>query len=312
MSCHTLEPSVATVHGHFDHALKPVLTVDSGDTVTCRTMDGSWGEAGTTLFGLPPSEVKRGGDDGHPLIGPIFVRDALPGDVLEVAIDTIEPGSWGWTAAGPRQGWLRYGVSSDPEILVGWHIDVAQRVARDANGLGVTVPISPFLGVLGTAPAEPGRHATRFPRRVGGNMDCSEFVAGTTLWLPVEVPGALLSVGDGHAAQGDGEISSTALECPMDEVSLTLRIRKDIDLDGPRALTPAGYVIVGIGKDLDEATEMAVEGALAYLRAELHLTRSEALAIASLVVNLRITQIANGTIGVHAMIKRETLTTWSK
>jgi acetamidase/formamidase len=307
MSVHTLEPSPDTVHGYFDNALTPVLTVDSGDTIMCRTVDGSWGEAGVRLFGLPPEDVKRGVDDGHPLVGPIFVRAAAPGDVLEVTIATVRPGTWGWTAAGPRKGRLRYGVSSDEEILVGWRIDESRGTARDANGLGVTVPLAPFLGVIGAAPADPGRHATRFPRRVGGNVDCRELVAGSTLYLPVEVAGGLLSVGDGHAAQGDGEVSSTALECPMAEVELTVRVRRDRDLDGPQAMTPAGYVVLGIGPDLDEATEMAVEGALSYLRAKLGLGRSAAVAVASLVVNLRITQIANGTVGVHALIPREAL-----
>ncbi|GAA4547844.1 acetamidase/formamidase family protein [Amycolatopsis samaneae] len=309
MSVHTLEPSPDTVHGCFDNTLPPVLTVDSGDTIRCATMDGSWGEAGARLFGLPPGAAKRGADDGHPLLGPVFVRDARPGDVLEVTVVSVRPGSWGWTAAGPREGRLRRGVSGDEEILVGWHLDVARGQAHDANGLGVTVPLAPFLGVIGTAPAAPGRHATRYPRRVGGNLDCRELVAGSTLLLPVEVAGALLSVGDGHAAQGDGELSSTALECPMAEVELTVRVREGLELAGPQARTPAGRVVLGLGADLDEATEMAVEGALAYLRAELGLDRSAAVAVASLVVNLRITQIANGTVGVHALITHEALTT---
>jgi acetamidase/formamidase len=306
MSVHVIAPCWSTVHGYFDRKLSPIITVTSGDTIVCQTIDGSWGEAGRTLFGLE-CIIERKQDDGHPLVGPIFVQGAMPGDVLEVHLGTVRPGSWGWTAAGPRPGRLRYGYSADREVLIGWRIDWGHRVARDTNNLDITLPISPFLGIIGTAPASAGPHETRFPRPVGGNMDCCELVSGSTIWLPVEVEGGLLSVGDGHALQADGETSSTALECPMDEVILTVRVRKDIKIESPHAMTPSGYVVIGVGADLDSAAEMAINGTLSYLQLTIGIQRAEAVAIASLVANLRVTQIANGTVGVHALIKRHVL-----
>lgn len=306
VAVHKISPSKRTVHGYFDRTLQPIITVTSGDTITCQTIDGSWGKAGSKLFGVECTVDQQTGD-GHPLIGPIFVEGAMPGDVLEVQMEVIRPSWWGWTTAGIRPDSRRYGYSADREVLIGWHIDWDSRLARDANDLGVTLPISPFLGVVGTAPAAAGPHATRFPRQVGGNIDCCELVSGSTIWLPVEVEGGLLSVGDGHALQADGEISSTALECPMEEVVFTVRVRKDLVIKSPHAMTPAGYVVIGVGEDLDSASDMAIAGALPYLQSTLGIQMAEAVAVASLVVNLRITQIANGVVGVHALIKRESL-----
>jgi len=159
------------------------------------------------------------------------------------------------------------------------------------------------MGVLGNAPGEAGPHSTAPPRRVGGNLDCRELITGSTLWLPVEVDGALFSVGDGHARQGDGEVGQTAMECPMERVELTFGVREGGNWLAPRARTEEGYLTLGLGETLDEAAEMALAGMLDHLCGELHVERPEAMALASLVVDLRVTQVVNGgTVGAHAVL----------
>jgi acetamidase/formamidase len=151
-------------------------------------------------------------------------------------------------------------------------------------------------------PAEPGVHPTAPPRATGGNIDCKELVAGSTLYLPVAVPGGLFSVGDGHALQGDGESSTTAIECPMDRVTLTFGLRPDMRLTTPRANTPAGWITLGFDENLQEATMIALSAMLDLMVEQHDLTRLQALALASLVVDLHVTQIVNGVRGVHAIL----------
>jgi acetamidase/formamidase len=196
----------------------------------------------------------------------------------------------------------RFQLGIEGEARVYWEIDAERMVARDHNGLGLTVPLRPFMGVLGNAPAAAGPHATAPPRAVGGNIDCRELIPGSILWLPVEVEGALFSVGDGHAAQGDGEVSGTAIECPMERVELTFQLHKSAHFSAPCAETPAGYLTFGFGDTLDDATGVALNQMLDHLQRTCSLDRPTALALASLVVDLRITQIVNGVMGVHAVL----------
>lgn len=303
MATYVLEPGREAISGCFSRELPPVLTVESGDTVTSRTLDSSWGKVGRREFhlDLPLLERAPERDAGHALCGPIAVHGAQPGDVLEVRIERIMPGSWGWTWAGP--GYMTGdGLGLDEEVLVGWNIDAIRATASDVSGLGITLPIRPFMGVMGNAPAEPGYHSTFPPRRVGGNLDCRELVAGSTLWLPIEVEGALFSVGDGHAAQGDGEVSRMAIECPMEQVVLTFVVRRDLALQAPQADTPAGYLTIGLGQTLEEAQKSALNGMLDYLQRLTGLGRSQAMALASCAVHLRVTQVVNGTVGIHALL----------
>jgi acetamidase/formamidase len=156
-------------------------------------------------------------------------------------------------------------------------------------------------------PDEPGIHSTAPPRRSGGNIDCKELVAGTRLFLPIPVDGALLSAGDGHAAQGDGEVSQLAIEAPMERAVLTLSVRDDLALDWPIAWTPEAWLTFGFDEDLDEAAAIAVDGMLALLGREHALARREALALASVVVDLRVTQLVNGARGIHARCAHDAL-----
>ena len=301
----TLEPDAHTLHGWFDRDLPPVLTVDPGTTVRFRTLDSGWflepdpGADGVARRRAPEHTP----DAGHALTGPVEVRGARAGQVLEVRIDDVVPASWGTTYAGMRgTAWnARLGIGTP--TVHRWDIDVDAGTAR--NHLGHTVALRPFLGVIGMPPAEPGRHSTVPPRWHGGNLDCRELVAGSTLYLPIPVDGALLSVGDAHAAQGDGEVSGTAIECGTERADLTLDVRDDLlglRPATPIAATPAGWVCMGIGDDLDEAAAEAMDAMLDLLGALHGVSRPDAMALASVVVDLRVTQVANQVFGVHAVL----------
>jgi acetamidase/formamidase len=307
---HEIRLDQLTVHGSFSRELEPILTIDSGDSISFPTLDAGWGR------GPPPPEVgerwqlqprasQRGPDGrpiGHALVGPVAVRGARPGAVLAVHIDEVRAGGWGWTWAGGS--WSALGErlrlpDLDGHVLE-WELDGAAGVARD--GKGREVELRPFLGVLGMPPDEPGVHSTMPPRATGGNIDCKELVEGSTLLLPIAVDGALFSAGDGHAAQGDGEVGQMAIECPLERVQLTLSIRPDVPLAAPCALTPTAWITFGFDEDLDEAVLEAINGMLDLMGREVGLERKEALALASIVVDLRVTQVVNGVRGVHARL----------
>ena len=304
----TLLPDERSLHGSWNAARPPVLTVDPGTTVRLGTLDSGWWTGphpgpGTDATGRERHPLHDPAH-GHALTGPVAVRGAEPGQVLGIRIDDVVPGAFGTTYAGLRATPLneRLGVLAAPTVHA-WTLDAAAGVGR--NQLGHTVALRPFLGVIGVPPAEPGEHPTTPPYWHGGNLDCRELVAGATLYLPVTVPGALLSVGDGHAAQGDGEVGGTAIECPMDRVDLTLEVLPDLfgrPLSTPVARTPAGWVTMGVADDLDEAMAIALDAMLDLMAAVHGIGRSDALALASVVVDLRVTQVVNQVVGVHAVL----------
>lgn len=306
MAHYTIEPERRTLHGHFSPELEPVLTIDSGDTVRFRTLESGWnleprqsGSSDNWPRKFEPRDPER--DSGHALCGPVAIRGAQPGMTLAIHVDAIEPGSWGVTLGG---GWAhpvneRLGLTKEGTILR-WTLDAATMTGR--NQLGHTVALRPFMGVMGMPPAEPGIHPTPPPRVTGGNIDCKELVAGSTLYLPIAAPGGLFSVGDGHGAQGDGEVSVTAIECPMERVDLTFTLHPELRLRTPRAQTAEGWLTFGLHEDLNEATMLALEAMVELVAEQYSLGRAEALALASVVVDLRITQIVNGVRGVHAVL----------
>ncbi len=225
MATYQIEPERRTLHGHFSRDLPPVLTVDSGDTVEFRTLDAGWGVEPWVSFDVPRRQFEsrvKGEDDGHALCGPVAIRGAQPGMTLAVEINDVRPGAWGacFAAGWPSSFNRRLGVQKAPGVIHTWTLDRDAMTGRNQHGH--TVRLRPFMGVMGTPPDEPGQHSTTPPRVTGGNIDCKELVAGSTLYLPIAVAGALFSVGDGHATQADGEVSGTAIECPMERVRANL------------------------------------------------------------------------------------------
>ena len=232
---------------------------------------------------------------------------ATAGQTLAIAVEEVRIGPWGITDAG---GWStplneRLDVADGETVVLDWELDADAAVGRDQ--VGRTVSLTPFLGVIGMPPDEPGIHPTAPPRACGGNIDCRELVAGTTLLLPIPVAGALVSAGDGHAAQGDGEVSQLAIEAPVERARLTLTLRDDLELSAPIAWTPEAWLTFGFDEDLDEAAALAIDAMLELMGREHELERREALALASVVVDLRVTQMVNGVRGIHARLAHDAL-----
>ena len=282
MARHELAREARNLHGHFSRELDPVLEVEPGDSVSISTPNNAWYVApGEQLASQRP-----GVDDGHSIAGPIAVRGAQAGQTLVVGIEEITPANWGETFAD--------------EHRVEW--ELSDGVGR---ALGRELDLAPFLGVMGMPPPEPGVHSTVPPRRWGGNIDCKELVAGTTLYLPIPVDGALFSAGDGHAVQGDGEVSGYAIETPTEAV-LTLDVRDDLRLEWPIARVDGAWLTFGFDEHLGRAARIAVDGMIALMGRELGVTGGDALILASVGVDLHVTQVVNGTMGVHAELRDDT------
>ncbi|MHB8651433.1 MAG: acetamidase/formamidase family protein [Gaiellaceae bacterium] len=266
----------ATVRGFFSREYDPVATVDPGGSVEFQALNAGW-------HWDPDAPLYDRGEGRHALTGPFEVRGARAGQTLVVRIDEVTPRGWGSTwAHGDEFRWTLDG---------------------DAWRLGEhSVASRPFLGVIGMPPPEPGEHSTIPPRSWGGNIDCKLLVAGTTLYLPIPVDGALLLAGDGHGAQGDGEVSGTAIECPLELARLTLDV-SDLELRSPIARTPDAWLAFGFDEDLDLAAERAVAAMLDLMERELKIDRRRALALASVAVDLHVTQIVNQAKGVHAVLR---------
>ena len=301
MTIYTIEPTRETLHGSFSRDYAPVLTINSGDSVRFSTLNASWI---LDLSEDPPRHFEprvKERDDGHALCGPIAIRGAQPGMTLEVRINEVRPVDWGWTSVG---GWesevnRRFGLIGQPNKLV-WTLDAHSMTGKDQ--FGHVIALHPFMGVMGMPPDEPGIHSTIPPRFCGGNIDCKELVAGSVLYLPVSVPQALFSVGDGHAVQGDGEVCGVALECSMEYVDLTFYLHEQMRCTTPRVNASVGWLTLGFHENLNEASFIALEAMLALMEEQYQLTRHQSLALASLVVDLRVTQIANRVLGVHALL----------
>lgn len=298
--------------GHYDPAKPGVLRVRSGDIVEVTTMLTS---SPTRLqqMGLPASEVQPNlaaiydevtdrGPGGHILTGPIHLEGAEPGDVLEVRIlDVGYSIPYGYNGCS---GFVRDLCDEDRRSRL-IRIDTLANRAEIAPG--ITVETRPFFGSMGVAPPpDSGRVSSVPPGRHAGNMDLKELVAGTTLYIPVWVEGALFEVGDGHAAQGDGEVNQTGLETSLDG-RLQLIVHKDRTLDWPRAETDTHHIVMGFDPDLEAATEIAIREAVELIREHTSLTEGEAYSVVSMAVDLRITELVDQNVGVHAMIAKELL-----
>jgi acetamidase/formamidase len=309
MAFHTLRASPETARaGVFDAAFPPVLTIASGDTVEVQCVSGRAEVLPTKDSGLtiPPElsaiiAANPGMQVGHLLTGPIAIAGAEPGDTLEVRIDRIEPGAdWGYNFIRPLAGTLPEDFH-DTHLM---HITV-DRAARTCRlPWGTELDLAPFFGVMGVAPPPAfGRISSKEPRVHGGNMDNKELQAGSTLFLPVHVPGANFSVGDGHGVQGDGEVCVTALEMCLTG-TFTFVLHKGTKQAMPRAETPTHYVSMGLNEDMDQAMKQALREMIAFICSRTNLSREQAYAFCSLAVDFRVTQSVNGEKGIHGMLKK--------
>ena len=297
--------------GYYDARVPPALRIPPGDRVRVETMVAGGLQrlrlAGAGESEIPESlkaverQVTERGPGAHPMSGPIFVEGAEPGDTLEVRLLTIEfLHPFGVVAFSPGGGVL-------PDEFPYAHFQLL-RWQRGADGVDFTPRIrlkfAPFFGSIGVAPPPlVGRISSRPPGWHGGNLDNKDLVAGSILYLPVHVAGALLSIGDGHAMQGDGEVTGTALETSL-RATIEVRVRKGQRLRWPRAETPTDYVAMGLHEDLDEATRLATREMVDFLVAEKGLSRDDAYTLCSLSMNLHVTQAVDATKGVHATIAK--------
>jgi acetamidase/formamidase len=295
-------PSSRTIHRHdhhfgWDNANPPALSVAPGETLAFETVDASGGQLSpaSTVADVTALDFAR----VNPVTGPVLVDGAAPGDALKVTVESFEPSGWGWTANIPGFGLLA-DQFTEPALHL-WKYDPST-LAAALYGPGGAVPLKPFAGTIGVAPAAPGLHSIVPPRRVGGNMDIRDLAAGTTLYLPVEVAGALFSVGDTHAAQGDGEVCGTAIESPM-TVALTFDLIKGANLNAPRFTTGGpvcrhfdakGYeATTGIGPDLFQAARDAVSAMIDLLSNRHGMRPVDAYMLCSVCADLRISEIVD-------------------
>jgi acetamidase/formamidase len=306
---HTVACSPQTVHwGYFDAAQPPVLTIKPGDTVTMESVSGAPNHLPPSNSGftvLPEhraihAEVSNG-PGPHILTGPVAVEGAEPGDALKVEIlDVTLRQNWGYNLTRPLSGALPDDFPDARIIHIA--IDTARKVARMPWGL--SVPLEPFFGCMGTAPPPAwGRQTSVVPRAFGGNIDNKELVAGTTLYLPVFQAGGLFSVGDGHAAQGHGEVNLTAIETSL-RGTFRLGVEKKAHLKRPRAETPTHVITMAFDPDLDQAMVEALRDMIALVNRQSGLSRDDAYALCSLAADLKVTQVVNGSRGVHCSLPR--------
>jgi len=309
---HELPLTPEHVHwGYYDARLTPALRVASGDRVRVETMVAG-GLQRLRLAGVPEADIPQSlkdveqrvterGPGAHPMSGPIFVESAAPGDTLEIRIVAIEYlHDFGVNAFSPGGGVLPDDYPYAGLRLLRWRPGATTVEFKP----GVTLPLAPFFGSIGVAPPPlVGRISSRPPGWHGGNLDNKDLVADSVLYLPVHVPGALLSIGDGHALQGDGEVTGTALETSL-RGTFELRVLKGQRLRWPRAETPTHYIAMGLHEDLDEATKLAVREMVEFLMAEKKLSRDEAYMLCSLAADLHVTQAVDATKGVHATLAK--------
>jgi acetamidase/formamidase len=308
---HHLSANAETCHwGFFDAARKPVLTIDSGDRITVDTLTGSPDYIPKSGFNVPPelaevhARAERFEGGPHILTGPVAVRGARPGQVLEVRIlDVKLRQDWGFNIIRPLAGTLQDDFHDKRLIHIA--LDGTRNVGRMPWGL--ELPLAPFFGVMGVAPPPTwGRITSIVPRAHGGNLDNKELVAGTTLFLPVFVKDALFSCGDGHGAQGDGEVCVTAIETAL-QGTFELVVRDDLAFAYPRAETAEHYITMGMDPDLDQCAVMALRDMLSLICERTNLSKEDAYTLCSVAADLHVTQTVNGSKGIHVMLKKSLL-----
>jgi len=307
-----LRATPETVHwGYLDASLDPVLTIDSGERVTveCVTCNPEWMPPKERGFDILPDitqvhEKVKKGSGNHIFTGPIFVRGAEVGDVLEVRIEDIKlRQNWGWNVFRGYMGT----IPEDFPYMRLTHVPLDLEANVAVMPSGFKIPLAPFFGQLAVAPAKVfGRQNSKEPREFGGNLDCKELTAGSTIYLPVWNEGALFSTGDGHAAQGDGEVDGTAIETALTG-TFAFKVRKDLGWTMPRAETETHYIAFGLDTDLDDAARQALKEMISWIIAMTGIHKDEAYAICSFAADLHVTQTVNNVKGVHAMLPKRIL-----
>lgn len=307
-----LKATPETVHwGYLDATIQPALTIGSGERVRieCATCNPDWMPPKEKGFDILPDLVEihqkvKKGSGNHIFTGPIYVRDAKPGDVLEVRILDIDiRQNWGWNLFRGYMGT----IPEDFPYMRLMHVplDLQSNVAIMPSGF--KIPLAPFFGQLAVAPAAVyGRQNSKEPREFGGNLDCKELTAGSTIYLPVWNDGALFSTGDGHAAQGDGEVDGTAIETAL-AGTFEFILRKDLTWTMPRAETPTHYIAFGLDSDLDDAARQALKEMISWIVEMTGIHKDEAYAMCSFAADLHVTQTVNNVKGVHAMLQKSIL-----
>jgi acetamidase/formamidase len=303
--------------GVYDANLPPILTIDSGDTISYAN---TWShflnemQPGVPVQRLADLRLANPGKGPHSIIGPIAVRGAEPGDVLEVRYRKLEPFNWGAVFNNP--GALNTGLLAQ-DFAQGQvrYMDLDLRARRANFADDISVPIKPFQGTLGLAPPDdyfppisPGVTSSVPPGPHAGNLDLSELSEGSTLFIPVWKPGALIFTGDSHALQGDGEICLTALETRMKEMRIQVVLHKQKKFAWPVAETATHWILVGLDKDLNAAMAMAARNAIKFLAARTNLSEVDAYGLCSMAVSFRVTQVVDIVRGVHAMIPKNLFT----
>ena len=308
MKRHHLRASPETCHwGYFDGTLKPVLTVASGDEVTIDTISGAPEvlPSGAQFEILPELKDVHARCErmvpGHILTGPVAVEGAEPGDVLEVEILDIKlRQNWGYNMIRPLSGALPDDFTENTLI----HIPLDKAKNTGKLPWGLELPLAPFFGVMGTAPPLAwGRITSLVPRAMGGNLDNKELTPGAKLYLPVFIRGGNFSCGDGHGAQGDGEVCVTAIETAL-QGKFIFRLRKDLRFTYPRAETATHYMTMAMDPDLDQCAVKALRDMIVLLGEKRNLSREDAYTLCSLAADLRVTQTVNGSKGIHCMIEK--------
>ena len=296
-------------NGMLESSIPHVLTIDDGDSVIFNTVMLQEGKLRADMtyqeFTDTRSEVISRGNSIYPLTGPFFIKGAEPGNVLEVRIKRIVPGDYAVNFIHPDEkklGGLPDGAGVKEGLFRTLRISADKKTAEFIPG--VTLPLSPFLGFMAVAPKPGGKHPPGVPSYFAGNMDNKELIAGTALFIPVNVPGALFMAADAHAMQGDGESCGNAAETYAEEVEMEFIVRKDMKLERLMAETPTHWITMGFHEDLDEAARIALRDAIAFLSAAKGLSTEEAYGLCSLAVDFRVTQIVDGNKGIHSMIPK--------
>ncbi|HET9838035.1 MAG TPA: acetamidase/formamidase family protein [Candidatus Angelobacter sp.] len=311
---HTVESNDQTVHlGVFDTTLPPILTIDSGDTIS---YPNTWShflnqmQPGVPVEKLAELRKSNPGRGPHSIIGPIAVKDAAPGDVLEIRYKRILPFNWGAVFNNPGELGTGLLAKDYPQGQVKY-LNLDLKGMKAAFASNINVPLKPFQGTLGLAPPDeyypplsPGVTSSVPPGPHAGNVDLSELAEGSTLFIPVWKSGALIYTGDSHAVQGDGEICLTALETRMQELRIQVVLHKQKNFTWPIAETATHWILLGLDKDLNAAMAMAARNAIKFLSSRAGLTELDAYALCSIACSFRVTQVVDIVRGVHAMIPK--------